>query len=135
MTEHEAGPLDDRPVALHLAVSALQRKRAFRRELAKAEPQIRSGVCGHCGAFGSLWHQTDSCAECFKEHEAPQAVTFVDKSLSPADAVAYADRRGWTVTEKPKAEPNPYWTGFTHGFVVALVVVLGMTGLLLWSYQ
>lgn len=72
-------PMDDNPSALQQAVSALQRKRAFKREMAKAEPAIRSGLCSHCGAFGSLWHQTDSCEECFRLHEAPQPVTFVYK--------------------------------------------------------
>ena len=39
MTEHEAGPLDDRPVALHRAITALQRLLALRALLTATSPK------------------------------------------------------------------------------------------------
>lgn len=131
MSEHESGPLDDDREALHAANTLLCKRREMRRMY--AAPPIRSGLCSHCGAFGSLWHQTDSCESCFREHEAPQPVTFVDQE-SKMDAKTYAAYHGLTITEKPKERLSPYWTGMVHGFCLALGVFLSVTAFLLWRF-
>lgn len=111
--------LDDRPIKLQQAVSALQRKRAFKREMAKAEPQIRSGVCQGCDHFTSLHMDSDYCERCHDEvHAAPEAVIILAKREEPSPFAIKPDR---------------YWTPFIHGFISALVIVVAVTAMLLWK--
>lgn len=72
MTEEpmESGPLfvdGSHDEAAHANI--IKRRRDMKR--AYAAPAISSGLCDSCGAFGSLWHQTGLCVECYKRHWAP----------------------------------------------------------------